>query len=204
MSDACSPEVQFLSSGAPKANQKVFKPADYYGERYTIVSSVRLDDATTKELKNILRDHTYSTATQAACHDPGQVLRFYVGSHLLLEMSLCFDCSNVEFYAYPFLPTAVTIFDAKSQGFKLPRLEAIMETIKKRSAARQATKRLLPLSKQLVGRLAMSRANSTLERYGFVKRTKTHHLLLSAVSAFHAGARFHSRNHPDEGVCGKS
>ena len=47
-------EVQFLSSDPPTRGQKVFKPADYYGESYTIVSFVRLDDRTTKELKCIL------------------------------------------------------------------------------------------------------------------------------------------------------
>ena len=101
-----------------------------YGETYFITASHTLDVDSTNELKAILADHVLTTGFSAMCHTPGQVLRFYSGPLLLLETSLCLECTNLQFYVYPFVPASVTISEREVAEMGLPMLEAFLKTIK--------------------------------------------------------------------------
>ncbi|MEQ1841181.1 MAG: hypothetical protein ABL994_12290 [Verrucomicrobiales bacterium] len=124
-------EILTLSSTQTAEKQSSYKTAGY-GENYFITESKTLDPKSIADLKEILSDHYLTTETSAMCHTPGQALRFYSDSSLLLDVSLCLECCNLEFYVYPFVPATVTILQKDSVDFKLPRLEAFFEAIKAR------------------------------------------------------------------------
>lgn len=124
-------EVLTLSTTPTTESQETFKAAGHE-VTYFINGTHTLDKNATKELKDILADHLLTTEFGAACHTPGQVLRLYSDSTILLEASLCLKCSNIQFYVYPFVPATVTIVQNDQSDMTLPKLEAFLKAVKER------------------------------------------------------------------------
>jgi hypothetical protein len=121
-------EILFLSPDPSEKSRETFKTVGY-DERYFVTDTHRLGEESVSELKKILKRHYFTTEAIVPCHSPGQVLRFYENSTLLLEASLCLECTNLHFSVYPFTPASVTIGEKDPATMDLPELSAFFESI---------------------------------------------------------------------------
>lgn len=127
-------EILFLSPDLSENSRETFTTAGY-DERYLVTDTHRLGEESVSELKGILKRHYFTTGAIVPCHTPGQVVRFYENSSLLLEASLCLECTNLHFFVYPFTPASVTIGQKDPAVMDLPELATFFESIKENRKA---------------------------------------------------------------------
>lgn len=123
-------EMLVLAPSPTENARQTFTTAGYK-ETYFVTSTRDLDPESVSELKKLLQDHYYTTQFSAACHNPGYALRFYNDSALLLETSLCLECTNLQFFVYPFIPASVSLGERHNSTLDLPRLAAFFEAVVK-------------------------------------------------------------------------
>ena len=125
LNEADSVELISLLDKQPGGAEKIVT-AESGGEYYR-GGRKRLSAGETKELIALLAEHVYTTETAVGCHEPGQLLILRKGDRTLIQFTLCLECTNIEFYPYPFLGAAVMIYDRKSGATELGRLKALVE-----------------------------------------------------------------------------
>lgn len=72
-------------------------PVRPYGRYPTILSTQTLSGTEAESFAALWRAQTYGPEFTALCHSPVYGLRFFSGSKLRFETTLCFHCSNFFF-----------------------------------------------------------------------------------------------------------
>ncbi len=90
-----------------------------------ILGRTTLDGTDAEALAVMWRTQTFDPGLQALCHSPSYGFRFYSGSKLVFETSLCFHCSN--FYVTDLTGSGWWGFDSESPKAQelLRRLQVI-------------------------------------------------------------------------------
>jgi len=117
-------EVYHLGGRVSKGDVTDF-PVRPYGNYTRILDRKTLTGSDAESLAALWRSQAFGWKHQAMCHDPAYGVRFYRGSSLKFETSVCFRCSN--FYVTAVGESGWWGFDAKTPQAAnlLARLEQI-------------------------------------------------------------------------------
>lgn len=99
--------------GATQADAASGFPVMASGTFSGILGRATVSGKDAEALAELWRAQTFGYEYQALCHNPAYGLRFYSGSSLRFETSVCFECSN--FVVTTFGQSSFWGFDAKSK-----------------------------------------------------------------------------------------
>jgi len=90
----CDRVEVFHLDGETSGDSSTGFPVRPYGGYSRILGHETLTGADAEKLAALWRSQAFGSDYQALCHHPGYGFRFYRGSSLQFETSVCFHCSN--------------------------------------------------------------------------------------------------------------